>query len=440
MIFFSNECLSSDSQFESEYLESERRLKILVVTQYFWPESFIVNDLVRNLATQGHEIEVLTGKPNYPEGKVFAGYTAVDYMRESFDGVVPVHRIPLRPRGNGGAKNLLLNYLSFVVNGLLFSHRAVKGRLFDVIFVFAPSPITSAIPAIYLKWRFKTHLAVWVQDLWPESLSATGFIRNRLALRIIGWLVRAIYACADTLLVQSKAFITPIARYARCDKIVYYPNSYQDSSLQPVTCTQIPAELVVQLERNFCLVFAGNLGTAQSVETLVQAAENLKHLPDCKLVLVGSGSMLGWLEEQKVQRHLDNLILAGRFPAEEMPQFFSRAAGLLVTLKRDEIFAYTIPSKVQAYLAAGRPIIAALNGEGARVVEEAGAGMSCPAEDAQGLAQCIEQLYYMPPAERDRLGQAGRAYYLEHFEMNRQCRRLVEILESRINAGRKQSK
>jgi glycosyltransferase involved in cell wall biosynthesis len=411
------------------------KLRIALVSQYFWPESFIINEIVKSLVAHGHVVEVLTGKPNYPDGKVYEGYTADGYIDEFFEGEIMVHRAPLRPRGSGGAKNLLLNYFSFVLNGLLFFRRAIKGRSFDVIFVFAPSPIISVVPAIYLKWRLKAHLAVWVQDLWPESLSATGFIRNRLALRIIGWLVRGIYACTDTLLVQSKAFITPVARYARRDKIVYYPNSYQDSSLQPATCTQVPAELLAQLEHNFCLVFAGNLGTAQSVETLVQAAENLKYLPDCKLVLVGSGSMLGWLEEQTAQKGLDNLILAGRFPAEEMPQFFSRAAGLLVTLKREEIFAYTIPSKIQAYLAAGRPIIAALDGEGARVVEEAGAGLTCPAQDAAGLARCIEQLYQMSPAERDKLGQAGRGYYLEHFEMSRQSRRLMEILESRINAG-----
>lgn len=415
-------------------------MKILLVTQYFWPESFIINDIVRELVEQGHEVVVTTGKPNYPEGKIYLGYEAGGCVEDLFSSNVPVYRVPLFLRGGGGAKNLLMNYLSFMLSGLLFFLGRVKGRAFDVIFVFAPSPITSVIPAIYLKWRLKVHLAVWVQDLWPESLSATGFIRNRLALRIIGWLVRGIYACADTLLVQSKAFITPVSRYARREKIVYYPNSYQDLSLKPTACSQIPADLLVQLECNFCLVFAGNLGTAQSVETLVQAAENLKHLPDCKLVLVGSGSMLAWLEEQKAQKGLNNLILAGRFPAEEMPQFFSRAAGLLVTLKREEIFAYTIPSKIQAYLAAGRPIIAALDGEGARVVEDAGAGMSCPAEDALGLAHCIEQLYNMPAAEREKLGQVGRAYYLEHFEMNRQCRRLVEILESRINAGRKQSK
>lgn len=415
-------------------------LNILLVSQYFWPESFIVNDLVKSLVNQGHTVQVVTGKPNYPGGKIFQGYTAEGCVNELFEHHVAVHRVPLRPRGAGGAKNLLLNYLSFVLSGLWFFPRAVRGGAFDVIFVFAPSPITSVIPAIYLKWRLNSHLAVWVQDLWPESLSATGFIRNRMALRLVGWLVRGIYACTDTLLVQSKAFAAPVARYAREDKIFYYPNSHQDSPLQPVTGTQVPAELLEQLEQNFCLVFAGNLGTAQAVETLVQAAERLRHLPGCKLVLVGSGSMLAWIETQKGLRGLDNLILAGRFPPSEMPQFFSRAAGLLVTLKREEIFAYTIPSKVQAYLAAGRPVIAALDGEGARVIEEAGAGLSCRAEDSAGLARCIEQLFHMSPEEREKLGQSGREYFLANFEMTRQSQRLVEILGNRISEGRGMSK
>lgn len=417
-------------------------MKIVLVSQYFWPESFIINDLVRTLAAQGHYVQVLTGKPNYPDGDIFPGYRVAGCIDECFVPGVSVHRVPLRPRGKGGAKDLVLNYLSFVFSGLHFFSRALRGtkEQIDVVFVFAPSPITSVIPAIYLKLRFKAHLAVWIQDLWPESLSATGFIRNRMALRLVGWLVRGIYACTDTLLVQSKAFTAPVARYAREDKIVYYPNSHEDSPLQPATCTHVSVELLEQLEQNFCLVFAGNLGTAQAVETLIQAAERLRHLPGCKLVLVGSGSMLAWIEAQKALRGLDNLILAGRFPPSEMPQFFSRAAGLLVTLKREEIFAYTIPSKVQAYLAAGRPVIAALDGEGARVIDEAGAGLSCPAEDSAGLARCIEQLFHMSPEEREKLGQSGRAYFLANFEMARQSQRLVEILENRINEGRGMSK
>lgn len=408
-------------------------MKVLVVSQYFWPETFIINDLVSNLSAQGHVVKVLTGKPNYPDGVIFDGYSVSGYQEENYESSISVCRAPLRPRGSSGAKNLLLNYLSYIVNGLRFYPGAIKGESFDVIFVFAPSPITSVIPAIYLKWKLKSHLAVWVQDLWPESLSATGFIKNKSMLSVVGWLVKGIYACVDTVLVQSIAFFEPIARYTNVDKVLYYPNSYQDVP-RTIEKTRIPTKLLAELDNNFCLVFAGNLGAAQAVETLVEAADKLRHLFGLKIVVVGSGSMLGWIENRKQSRKLDNLILAGRFPVNEMPHFFSRAAGLLVTLKREEIFAYTIPSKLQAYLAAGRPIIAALDGEGARVIGEAGAGLTCPAQDAAGLAGCIEQLYQMSPTERDKLGQAGREYYLEHFEMGRQSRRLMEILESRINA------
>lgn len=414
-------------------------MKILVVSQYFWPEFFIINDLVRNLTAQGHVVKVLTGKPNYPEGVVFEGYIASGYQEEIYDSSVRVCRAPLRPRGSSGAKNLLLNYLSFVVNGLRYFPRAVKDENFDAIFVFAMSPITAAIPAIYLKWKLKSHLAVWVQDLWPESLSATGFVKNKTALRAAGWMVRGIYAFVDTLLVQSRAFRDPVSRYADPGKIVYYPNSYQD--VPPSTeQTRIPAPLLAELENNFCLVFAGNLGTAQSVETLVEVADKLRGLSGLKIVLVGSGSMLSWIESQKQSRALDNLILAGRFPASEMPHFFRRAAGLLVTLKQNEAFSYTIPSKVQAYLAAGRPIIAALDGEGARIVQEAGAGLTSEAQDAEGMANSIEQLFRMTLEQRESLGQSGRAYYLEHFEMERQSQRLVELLHSRINELKGRSK
>jgi glycosyltransferase involved in cell wall biosynthesis len=414
-------------------------MRILLVSQYFWPEFFIINDLVRTLTAQGHVVKVLTGKPNYPEGVVFEGYSASGYQEEIYDSSVRVCRAPLRPRGSSGAKNLLLNYLSFVVNGLRYFPRAVKDENFDAILVFAMSPITAAIPAIYLKWKLKSHLAVWVQDLWPESLSATGFVKNKTALRAAGWMVRGIYAFVDTLLVQSRAFRDPVSRYADPGKIVYYPNSYQD--VPPSTeQTRIPAPLLAELENHFCLVFAGNLGTAQSVETLVEVADKLRGLSGLKIVLVGSGSMLSWIESQKQSRALDNLILAGRFPASEMPHFFSRAAGLLVTLKQNEAFSYTIPSKVQAYLAAGRPIIAALDGEGARIVQEAGAGLTSPAQDAEGMANSIEQLFRMTLEQRESLGHSGRAYYLEHFEMERQSQRLVELLHSRINELKGRSK
>jgi glycosyltransferase involved in cell wall biosynthesis len=319
-----------------------------------------------------------------------------------------------------------------------FFPAAVKNEHYDAILVFAPSPITMAIPAIYLKWKLKTHLAIWVQDLWPESLSATGFIKNRFLLALVRLLVRGIYSQADTLLVQSEGFIKPVSRYADVEKIIYYPNSYKDECLgvdQDITHLNdnaLPINLTNLLEQFFCVTFTGNLGTAQSLETIVDAAAKLKYLPNLRIVLVGSGALSDWLLEQKVNRKLDNLVLAGRFPSEMMSQIFMRSEALLVTLRKEETFKYTIPSKIQAYLASGRPIIAALDGEGAKVVKKAGAGLTCGAEDVDGLVSCIERLCNMTDLEKHKMSELGRNYYLEHFEMDLQAKNLIDILSNRI--------
>jgi glycosyltransferase involved in cell wall biosynthesis len=412
-------------------------MKILLVSQYFFPEAFIISDLVRHLAALGHQVTVLTGKPNYPQGTIYDNYRLWGIQRERYADAIEVIRIPLCPRGKGGGLRLAANYLSFVMSGLLFAPWLLRGKSIDAILVFAISPITQAIPAIIVKWLKRAHLAIWIQDLWPESVSATGFIRNRFLLKMIGWLVKGIYAGSDTLLVQSHAFTKPVARYASEDKIVYYPNSFEDKCETAADAAFVPESLFDILDTHFCLVFAGNLGTAQSLDTLVCAAERLRHIPDLKLVIVGSGSMQTWLERQKKEKSLDNLLLPGRFPPEAMAPIFSRAKGLLVTLKRDEIFSFVIPSKVQAYLAAGRPIIAALDGEGAKVVKEAGAGFTCPAENGVAFAECIKQLHAMTEAERETMGQAGRTYFLEQFEMTTQAQRLIDILTRRKREIRK---
>lgn len=407
-------------------------MKILLVTQYFWPETFIISDLVRCLVAEGHTIEVLTSKPNYPDGKIYSGYKAKGYVQEYYDGTILVHRVPLIPRGSGGAIRLALNYLSFVVSGLFYFHRIVQSQQFDVIFVFAVSPITSAIPAIYLKKRFKIPLVLWIQDLWPESLSATGFIRNKFILKLVGRLVHWIYSATDMLLLQSFAFQRPVSQYAHSQKMAYYPNSYLESSSCSADEAIIPNHILLEFERNFCLVFAGNIGRAQAVETIIAAAEQLQYLSDCKFVVVGSGSMSEWLEKQITEKGLINVILTGRFPPSVMPCIFRRAAGLLVTLKREEVFSYLIPSKVQACLASGRPVIAALDGEGARIIEMAKAGFVGPAEDVVALVKNIERLYHMSTSDRKKLGDSGRAYFMENFEMRNQSKQLIKIFEEII--------
>lgn len=406
-------------------------MRIVVVTQYFWPETFLINNLTKTLVEQGHEVTVLTGKPNYPDGVVFDGYRQQGVEEEQYDGQVRVLRVPLRPRGQG-AVNLFRNYLSFVISGLRHFPRLARDLNPDVILVYVPSPITGVVPAILLRRRKKAHLAVWVQDLWPESLSATGYIRQPAILRMVEMMVRAIFARCDTLLVQSRAFVEPVARLADRAKIVYYPNSMPDpAASQAVDEPPLPAELLSTLTDHTCVVFAGNIGSAQAVDTIIDAAEQVRDLPAFRIVFVGSGSRLEGLRQACADRKLDNVTFAGRFPAHAMPAIFTRAAGLLVTLKKEPILAYTVPSKVQAYLAAGRPIIAALDGEGRRIIEDAGAGLGCPAEDSAALARCLRDLHGMPDAQRTALGEAGRRYFLEHFEMTKLARQLTDILQDR---------
>jgi glycosyltransferase involved in cell wall biosynthesis len=404
-------------------------MRLLILSQYFWPETFIINDIVRVLHEQGHDVVVATGKPNYPDGQVFPGYRAWGMERGGYLGKVEVIRIPIFPRLQGGRVNLFLNYSSFVVSGVLLLPWLLRKHKFDAIVVFAPSPVTQAIPAMLLKWLKKSHLALWVQDLWPESLAATRFVFHPGLLRIVGHMVRWIYRHCDTLLVPSRAFVEPVALYADKGKIEYYPNSIDSKGSD---CESVlPPCFVKELEKYFCVVFAGNLGTAQALETLVQAALALRDESDIRLVLVGSGSRLAWLEAQKRALGLDNLLLPGRFPMESMPQIFARSGALLVSLTDESVFAQTIPSKIQAYLAAGRPIVASLNGEGARVVREAAAGLTSPAEQVMPLVENIRKLHQMSDFERESMGQAGRAYFEKHFEMETQTRILVELLLSR---------
>ncbi len=402
-------------------------MKILVLSQYFWPESFIINDIVRTLDEQGHEVVVATGKPNYPDGKVFDGYKAGGVQLERYRGRIDVVRVPLWPRGAGGAKNLILNYLSFVVSGFLCLPWLLRKYEFDSILVFAPSPVLQAIPAIPLKWIKRAKLVLWVQDLWPDSLAATGFVSNRHVLRMVGWLVRWIYQCCDKLLIQSQAFLLPVMRYAPKEKIHYFPNSIIDEQVTD-EAIMVPCELIEMLDRHFCIVFAGNLGTAQGLDVVVQAANELRDEPDLRLVLVGSGSRLAWLESQKRSLGLSNLILPGRFSMQAMPRIFERSSALLVTLSDREIFSLTVPSKVQAYLAAGKPILASLNGEGARVIVDAGAGLASPAEHVSALVKNIRMLQSMSIVQRETMGRAGRDYFEKHFEMRSQVRKLAEML------------
>lgn len=389
-------------------------MKILILTQYFWPEDFRINDLATGLVEMGHEIEVLTGMPNYPGGKLFTGYRTFKPLREKYEGI-PIVRVPLIPREKGRGWQLILNYLSFAFSGSLIGPFLCRGK-YDFILVYEPSPITVGLPAIVMKAVKRAPVLFWVQDLWPESLSATGSVNSKTLLKIVKSLVRFIYRQCDQILIQSKAFSSSVESFGVIPKrILYYPNSaenfYRPMNLAPDAheCFGIPA--------GFRVMFAGNIGVAQDFPTILKAAEYLKEYHDIHFIILGDGRMHSWVAFQVRERGLtDNVHLLGRYPVETMPRYFSLADVLLVTLRKEPIFELTIPSKIQSYLACAKPIIAALDGEGARIIEEAGAGLTCPSENPGALAKAVLTLYNMPQSERQVMGKRGRTYFNSHFE------------------------
>ncbi len=399
-------------------------MRILIVSQYFWPEDFRINEVAKTLLDKGVEVEVLTGKPNYPQGEMFSGYRAWGCQQQNHQGI-SINRIPLLARGKG-AFRLALNYLSFVVSGLLLAPWLLRDKKFDVIFVYGTSPILQAIPAIFLGWLKGCPMVLNVQDLWPESISATGYVKNRTALNLVERVVHYIYRHSDLLLVQSRAFERAVSALALGTPVMYYPNSV-DASFAVRTTSAVPD--IAGLGNGFSVMFAGNIGAAQAVGVIVEAAALLHEYSDISFVILGDGSAReGMLAEVK-QRGLSNIHLPGRFPVETMPGFMQKASVLLVTLTDQPIFALTVPNKVQAYMAAGRPIIACLNGESAGLVVEAGAGLATPAEDASALADTILRLYRLSPSERDTMGNNGCRYFQEHFNHERLIDQLIEILQ-----------
>jgi glycosyltransferase involved in cell wall biosynthesis len=387
-------------------------MKVLIVSQYFWPEGFRINELVQLLVKRGLDVDVLTGKPNYPEGTIFPGYCAWGCQIERWEGAT-IYRLPLVARGVKSAFKLASNYLSFIVSGLLIGPWILRKRRYDVIFVYAPSPILQAIPAIFLSWLKGCGVIVWVQDLWPESLAATGYVHNSWILRGVETIVRFIYRHADLLLIQSRAFEPRVAALAPGKKIVYYPNSV-DAAFGKPPIAALPH--VPQLEKGFCIVFAGNVGAGQAVDVIVDAAAALMDHEDIRFIIFGQGSRWSWMQDEVRRRGLTNLHLLGRYPVDTMPGFMQKASALLLTLSDQPIFSATIPNRAQAYMAAGRPILACLNGEGARLISEANAGLVSPAENAPALVKSILRLYQMTDDERDKIGANGRRYFNEHFD------------------------
>ncbi len=406
-------------------------MKILIVTQYFWPEEFRINDLVVGLSDRGHQVTVLTGRPNYPTGKVFEGYRKNPSAYSDYHGI-PVVRVPMLARGSS-AITLLLNYISFAFFGSIVGPLKLRRMKFDAIFVFEPSPISVGFPSLVLRALKKAPVAFWVLDLWPESLEATGVVRSKFILKQVGKIVKFIYDRCDLILAQSRSFIPEIQRFNQSpNKIAYFP-SWADKTDRALTDSPAPE---ISVDRGkFSIVFTGNIGEAQDFGAILDAAERLKDRKDVRWIVVGDGRMASWVREQVGRRQLNHcVLLAGRFPLERMRSFYMHADALLVSLKPEPIFAMTIPGKLQSYLAEGLPILAMLNGEGAEVIRRAGAGFASPAGNGAALAEAVLRMMGMSKEARSEMGRRAKELSDAEFDRERRIDELGRLLENLLVA------
>jgi len=406
-------------------------LKILIITQYFYPESFRINNIVPLLLLNNCEVVVLTGCPNYPEGLSFKGYSAYRIVSEQHSDGYIIHRIPIITRGRSSSSRLFLNYLSFILSGIIFGSYILRDEKYDLVFVYAPSPIFQAITGIYFKYLRRVPLITWVQDLWPECIELTGHVKNKRILYLVSKLVSWVYGKNDLLLAQSRSFVSSIVMRAGSVPVQYFPNpGEENSNLCHSIYNKIANEII--FESVFNVVFAGNLGTVQSLPMILDTAEILRGHSEIKIILVGSGSLSQWLSSQIKLRQLNNVVLAGRYHADAMPAILDRASALLVSLNSDPVLNQTVPAKLQSYLAAGKPIIASLDGEGAQIVIDAKAGLVCPTEDPIALAQAILHLSNMSHDELVIMGTSGKRYFAENFELKVLVRQLIHIFSETI--------
>lgn len=398
----------SKQEISEETKENEKK-KILVICQYYKPEPFRISDICEELVCRGHEVHVVTGYPNYPEGVLYEGYGKGKHIDEVINGV-KVHRCYTVPRQTGIAKRLL-NYYSYAISSTKYvlSKKCVAsdGKAFDVVYCNQLSPVMMAHAAIAYKKKYKVPVVMYCLDLWPESLIAGNISRNSVVYKYFDKVSKRIYKNMDKILVTSEMFQEYFeSKFAI--KNTYYLPQYAEALFNPEICYKKPNEFID-------LMFAGNIGIAQSVETIIRTAAKCKDMKQVRWHIVGNGSDFDRCQNLAEELKLGNLIFHGRKNIDEMPQYYSMADAMLVTMQKDEVLSLTLPGKVQSYMAAGKSIIGAIDGETRKVVENAKCGFVSNAEDINDLANQVKRFVSLKSEERENFGVNAREYYNKYF-------------------------
>jgi glycosyltransferase involved in cell wall biosynthesis len=390
-------------------------MKILVVCQYYYPEPFRISDICETLVKNGHEVTVLTGLPNYPEGRILDDYRNGKKRNEIINGVKVIRCFEIG-RGNSSLQ-LFMNYLSFSVTAS-FKTLLIKEK-FDVLFVNQLSPVMMGIPAILYKNKHNRKMLLYCLDLWPDSLAAGGIKESSIIYKMFKKISKWIYSSADSIAVTSSMFKEYYKKTLgmNTDNVIHLPQYAEDLFSESVEVTK---------ENKFNFVLAGNIGDMQSVDTIIKAANELRERSDITFHIVGDGSKLEECKFLSKELGLENILYYGRRPVNEMPQYYGLADAMLITLKNNKNISYTLPGKVQSYMAASKPIIGAINGEANQVITDAKCGFVCSAENYKELANLIVK--FCDSDKKEEMAKDSYDYYIRHYSKEKFISKLENIL------------
>lgn len=389
-------------------------MRILLVTQYFYPEVFKSNDLAFELVKRGHHVDALVGIPNYPDGKYFKGYGVLQKRREVVNGV-NVYRVFQTPRGKGGWR-LPINYFTYVIFGCLrVLFQFAWKKKYDCIIGHEPSPIFQAYPALLLRKIRKTPFYYWIMDLWPDAMKSGGGVKNEKVLNYVDGLVKGIYKRTDKILITSKRFREPIAAKGDfADKIIYFPN-WSDDIQEMDDSYEIP-----RLPEGFKIMIAGNMGKAQDLDSVAQVMLGLKNIPEVKWIFVGGGSRKERMEDFIKNNGLsEQAVCLGQYPFKAMPAFYKQADAMMVTLRGGfKHLEAVVPARLQSYMSAGRPVLAMIGCGGADIIEESQCGYAVGPGEADKMVDLIKEIVLAHREEFEKMGKNGREYYMKKYRLN----------------------
>lgn len=399
--------------------------RVLIYTNHFYPENFKVNEVSEMLSNDGLEVTVITGIPNYPDGKIAKGY---GYFKNTTDVVkgVKVKRLWLIPRGSGSKLRLVINYLSYFASCIFYTlYIGLFKKKYDVIFVHHTSPILIAISPIIYKWLRKPKMILWDLDMWPDTLVALDIIKSKKVILFLETLVKWIYKQYDKVLIGSNSFASKAKERVADYKIDYFPNWAEDVFTQK---NQVQPNNNPQFPEGFSVMYAGNIGEAQDFGNVFNAMKILKN-EAINWLIVGDGRWLKQLKENVTQSGLsDKVTYYGNNPLQTMPYFFSKADVMFFSLQDKEIFSKTVPAKLQAYMASAKPIVGMISGEGNQIIKEAKCGLSVNSGDYIGFADAILEM----KTNKQLLlqyGKNGEAYYNKNYSKPSRKKQLSSIIK-----------